>query len=67
MAKRGRKYAYEVFWSEKDETWIAKVKEQQLLAAHGATPGQALREIMKVVRYAAEDIKAEEHLKEPSS
>ena len=55
-----KKYTYRIEWSEVDHTHIARCLEFPSLAAHGATPEAALKEIEFVV---AESIRwlEEEH------
>jgi len=43
-------YAYSVMWSEEDKAYVGRVAEFASLAAHGASPAAALREITDVVR-----------------
>ena len=49
-------YAYIVMWSEEDQAYIGRVAEFTLLAAHGASPTAALKEITDVVRFVLEDL-----------
>lgn len=50
-------YLYEVTWSEEDNTFIGRVKEFPLLAAHGSTTEEAFKEIKFVVKCVIEDLK----------
>ena len=49
-------YAYSVMWSEEDQAYIGRVAEFASLAAHGASPALALREITEVVGGVLEDL-----------
>jgi predicted HicB family RNase H-like nuclease len=51
-------YAYSVIWSEEDHVYIGRVAEFASLAAHGASPALALREITEVVGGVLEDLVA---------
>ena len=44
------KYTYRIEWSEEDNCHIARCLEFPSLAAHGATPDEALRQIEFVVK-----------------
>jgi predicted HicB family RNase H-like nuclease len=43
-------------WSEEDQAYIGRVAEFASLAAHGASPEAALKEITEVVRFVLEDL-----------
>jgi predicted HicB family RNase H-like nuclease len=43
-------------WSEEDQVYVGHVAEFASLAAHGATPALALREILEVVGAVLEDL-----------
>jgi len=43
-------YNYNVEWSDEDELYIGRVEEFSLLAAHGDTEGEALKEIQFAVK-----------------
>lgn len=59
-------YLYSVGWSEKDETFVARVAEFPSLAAHGDTQEEALREIKDVIRFVLNDLKeSSEPIPEP--
>ena len=59
-------YLYSVGWSEADETFVARVAEFSLLAAHGDTQEDALREIKEVVGFVLNDLKeSSEPIPEP--
>lgn len=59
-------YLYSVGWSEKDETFVARVAEFPSLAAHGDTQEEALREIKDVVSFVLNDLKeSDESIPEP--
>jgi len=49
-------YAYSVMWSEDDDAYVGRVAEFTSLAAHGASPAAALREITDVVGCVLEDV-----------
>jgi len=49
-------YAYTVMWSEEDQAYIGRVAEFASLAAHGASPEVALKEITEVVRFVLDDL-----------
>jgi predicted HicB family RNase H-like nuclease len=49
-------YAYSVMWSEEDQVYIGRVAEFASLAAHGASPTLALREITEVVGSVLDDL-----------
>ena len=51
-------YAYSVMWSEEDQAYVGRVAEFASLAAHGASPALALREITEVVACVLEDLVA---------
>ena len=51
------RYEYRVAWSEEDDVFIGRVTEFSLLAAHGDTEEEALREIRFVVQEVLEDLK----------
>jgi len=51
-------YAYSVMWSEEDQAYIGRVAEFASLAAHGASPALALREMTEVVGCVLEDLVA---------
>lgn len=46
---RAEEYTYSVRWSAEDETFVGEVAEMKLLIGCGASPAEALREIMKIV------------------
>ncbi len=48
-------YSYTVEWSAEDDTYIGRVAEWALLAAHGESPEEALHEIRFVVAAAIDD------------
>ena len=56
LAYKPEDYAYNVMWSEADQSYIGRVAEFESLAAHGASPIAALQEILEVVRYVLEDL-----------
>jgi predicted HicB family RNase H-like nuclease len=56
LSYKPENYAYTVIWSEEDQIYIGRVAEFPLLAAHGASPEAALKEITDVVRYVLEDL-----------
>jgi len=56
LSYKPKDYAYTVMWSEEDQIYIGRVVEFPLLAAHGASPEAALKEITDVVRYVLEDL-----------
>jgi predicted RNase H-like HicB family nuclease len=39
-------YHINVFWSDEDDCWIADIPDLKYCSAHGATPDEALREVM---------------------
>lgn len=43
------KYKYSVNWDEEDKVFLGRVEEFPSLAAHGASAGDALREIVFAV------------------
>jgi predicted HicB family RNase H-like nuclease len=49
-------YAYSVMWSEEDQAYVGRVAEFASLAAHGASPALALREMTEVVGCVLEDL-----------
>jgi predicted HicB family RNase H-like nuclease len=49
-------YMYSVLWSAKDNLFIARVAEFPLLAAHGNTQTEALKEIKVAVEGVIEDM-----------
>ncbi len=49
-------YAYSVSWSAKDDVFIARVKEFPLLAAHGRSQEEALKEVKVAVEGVIEDL-----------
>lgn len=40
-------YHINVFWSDEDEAWIADIPDLTYCSAHGATPEEALREVLQ--------------------
>jgi len=49
-------YAYSVMWSEEDQAYIGRVAEFPSLAADGASPEAALKEITDLVQFVLEDL-----------
>ena len=56
LSYKPENYAYTVIWSEEDQAYIGRIAGFPLLAAHGASPEAALKEMTNVVRYALEDL-----------
>lgn len=50
-------YLYSVGWSDADEAFVSRVAEFPLLAAHGDTQEDALREIKSVVEFVLSDLR----------
>ncbi len=40
-------YAINMFWSEQDEAWVADIPDLQHCSALGATPQEALAEVLE--------------------
>jgi predicted RNase H-like HicB family nuclease len=54
---KAEQYLYSVGWSEADQIFGARVAEFPLLAAHGDTQEEALREIKEVVGFVLNDLR----------
>ncbi len=54
-------YSFRVRWSSEDEAYIATAVEWPLLAAHGETPEDAMREIHAAVEGAIELCREDNH------
>jgi predicted RNase H-like HicB family nuclease len=64
--KKIDRYTYREEWSEEDEVYVARCLEFPSVAAHGASPEEALAEVRSVVAVIIKDmVKSGELLPEP--
>lgn len=49
-------FTFKVFWSEEDQVFLGKVDKFESLGAHGDTPEEALREIIRVTLFVLDEL-----------
>lgn len=61
-----KRYALIVHWSDEDGVWIADAPDLRFCSAHGATPEEAVRELMAAMELWIETVlEVGEELPEP--
>lgn len=53
------RYHINVFWSVEDDAWIADIPDLTYCSAHGATPEDALREVLEAQAACLESARAQ--------